>query len=170
MIQKIKLLTMFRLGLFQMGLGIMSLLTLGVLNRIMIDELKVLPFLAAGAIAMHQFVSPARIWFGQMSDGKTFLGYHRTGYIWLGSLLFTLLSFVALQTVWQLGISLQSTGWSTMTYIWALVLALVFALYGLALSAGSTPFAALLVDISDEDNRSQLVGIVWSMLSITASQ
>lgn len=166
MTQKIKLLTMFRLGLFQMGLGIMSLLTLGVLNRIMIDELKVLPFLAAGAIAMHQFVSPARIWFGQMSDGKTFLGYHRTGYIWLGSLLFTLLSFVALQTVWQLGISLQSTGWSTMTYIWVLVLSLVFALYGLALSAGSTPFAALLVDISDEDNRSQLVGIVWSMLMV----
>jgi BCD family chlorophyll transporter-like MFS transporter len=31
---------MFRLGLFQMGLGIMSLLTLEVLNRIMIDELK----------------------------------------------------------------------------------------------------------------------------------
>ena len=54
MIQKIKLLTMFRLGLFQMGLGIMSLLTLGVLNRIMIDELKVLPFLAAGAIAPNQ--------------------------------------------------------------------------------------------------------------------
>lgn len=43
---KLGLFTMFRLGLFQMGLGIMSLLTLGVLNRIMIDELKVLPFLA----------------------------------------------------------------------------------------------------------------------------
>ncbi|MFM6518444.1 MAG: MFS transporter, partial [Microcystis panniformis] len=37
---KLGLFTMFRLGLFQMGLGIMSLLTLGVLNRIMIDELK----------------------------------------------------------------------------------------------------------------------------------
>ncbi|MGH2414217.1 MAG: MFS transporter, partial [Microcystaceae cyanobacterium] len=51
---KIKLLTMFRLGLFQMGLGIMSLLTLGVLNRIMIGELQILPWIAAGAIAMHQ--------------------------------------------------------------------------------------------------------------------
>ena len=36
---KLGLFTMFRLGLFQMGLGVMSLLTLGVLNRIM-DELK----------------------------------------------------------------------------------------------------------------------------------
>jgi hypothetical protein len=31
------LLTMFRLGVFQMGLGMMSVLTLGVINRVMID-------------------------------------------------------------------------------------------------------------------------------------
>ncbi|MGB7440268.1 MAG: BCD family MFS transporter [Coleofasciculaceae cyanobacterium] len=163
---KINLLTMFRLGLFQMGLGIMSLLTLGVLNRIMIDELTVLPFIAAGAIAMYQFVSPARVWFGQLSDAKTIFGYHRTGFVWIGAALFTTLSFVALQVVWQLGISLQATGWGIVTYSWAGLLALVFALYGLALSASSTPFAAMLVDVSDEDNRSQLIGIVWSMLMV----
>ncbi|MBD2576133.1 BCD family MFS transporter [Oscillatoria sp. FACHB-1406] len=157
---------MFRLGLFQMGLGIMSLLTLGVLNRIAIDELAVLPFLVAGAIAMHQFVSPARVWFGQMSDAKPILGGHRTGYVWLGAALFTTLSFVALQGVWQVGYSLQATGWSAQTYGWVGVLAFIFALYGLALSASSTPFAALLVDVSDEDNRSQLVGVVWSMLMV----
>ncbi len=163
---KLKLLTMFRLGLFQMGLGIMSLLTLGVINRIMIDELKVVPFIAALAIAMHQFVSPARIWFGQMSDSKKLLGYHRTGYVWLGAILFTSLSFITLQTVWQLGLSIQQNGWSSMTYFWTVVVGLMFALYGFTLSASSTPFAAMLVDISDEDNRSQLVGIVWSMLMV----
>lgn len=165
-IPTIKLLTMFRLGLFQMGLGIMSLLTLGVLNRLMIDELKVLPWIAAGAIAMHQFMSPARVWFGQMSDSKTIFGYHRTGFVWIGAALFTTTSFIALQVVWQLGGSLQATGWSLQTYTWAGVLALVFAFYGLALSASSTPFAALLVDISDEDNRSKLIGVVWSMLMV----
>ncbi len=144
----------------------MSLLTLGVLNRVMIDELNVLPLIAAGAIAMHQFVSPARVWFGQMSDSKTIFGYHRTGYVWIGAALFTTISFIALQVVWQLGGSLQATGWSSQTYGWAGLLALVFALYGLALSASSTPFAAMLVDVSDEDNRSQLIGIVWSMLMV----
>lgn len=163
---RLNILTMLRLGLFQMGLGIMSLLTLGVLNRIMIDELNVLPLLAAGAIAMHQFVSPARVLFGQMSDAKPLLGYHRTGYVWLGAAFFTSLSFIALQIVWQLGSSLQTNGWSVMTYTWIGILALAFALYGLALSASSTPFAALLVDISDEDNRPQLVGVVWSMLMV----
>lgn len=163
---KIKLLTMFRLGLFQMGLGMMSLLTLGVLNRVMIDELKVLPLIAAGAIAMHQFVSPARILFGQMSDSKPILGFHRSVYVWMGAALFTTTAFVALQIIWQLGKSLQATGWSTQTYLWAALVALAFAVYGLALSASSTPFAALLVDVSDEDNRSQIIGVVWSMLMV----
>ena len=166
LLPKLKILTMFRLGLFQMGLGIMSLLTLGVLNRIMIDELKILPWIAAAAIAMYQFVSPSRVWFGQMSDSKRLFGYHRSGFIWIGMVLFTLISFLALQVVWKLGLSLQANGWSAGTYGLALLLALVFAGYGLALSASSTPFAALLVDVSDEDNRSQLVGIVWSMLMV----
>jgi BCD family chlorophyll transporter-like MFS transporter len=157
---------MFRLGLFQMGLGIMSLLTLGVLNRILIDELAVLPGIAAGAIAMYQFVSPTRIWFGQLSDSRKIGGYHRTGYVWIGAVSFTVLAFIALQVVWQLGLSIQTQGWTLITYLWAGVLALVFAGYGVALSASSTPFAALLVDVSDEDNRSRLVGIVWSMLMV----
>lgn len=163
---KVHLLTMFRLGLFQMGLGIMSLLTLGVINRVMIDELKVPALMAAGAIAMYQLVAPARIWFGQMSDAKPLFGHHRSGYIWLGAIVFTTVSFLALQVTWQLGNSLQNTGLSGVTYAWTALLALVFALYGLALSASSTPFAALLFDVSDEDNRSKLVSIVWSMLMI----
>ncbi|WP_044196887.1 BCD family MFS transporter [Oscillatoria acuminata] len=163
---RIDLATMFRLGLFQMGLGIMSLLTLGVINRVMIEELRVPALIAAGAIAMHQFVSPTRIWFGQMSDSKPLWGHHRSGYVWIGAALFTTISFIAVQIVWQLGSSLEATGWSQTTYLWAGVLALAFGIYGLALSASSTPFAALLVDVSDEDNRSKLVSIVWSMLMV----
>ncbi|MGB3612242.1 MAG: BCD family MFS transporter [Elainellaceae cyanobacterium] len=163
---RITAITMFRLGLFQMGLGIMSVLTLGVLNRILIDELKVPALLAAGAIAMHQFVAPARLWFGQLSDAKPILGHHRTGYVWIGTTLFTLAAFVAVQVIWQLNDSLIASGWSAITYGWLALLGLVFALYGLSLSASSTPFAALLVDVSDEDNRSRLVGSVWSMLMV----
>jgi len=144
----------------------MSVLTLGVINRVTIDELSVPASLAAGAIAVHQFVSPARVWFGQMSDAKSISGYHRTGYVWIGSILFTIAAFLALQVVWQLGISWQATGASFQSYAWVGVLAAAFGVYGLALSASSTPFAALLVDITDEDNRSKLVSIVWSMLMV----
>lgn len=162
----IPLLTMFRLGLYQMGLGIMSLLTLGVINRIMIDELKVPALVAAGAIAMHQFVAPARIWFGQMSDAKPLWGYHRSSYVWMGLILFTSAAFLAMQVVWQLGASIQVNGFNGIAYLWAGLLALIFAGYGLALSASSTPFTALLFDVSDEENRSKLISIVWSMLMV----
>lgn len=160
------LLTMLRLGVFNMGLGIMSLLTLGVLNRIMIDELKVPALVAAGAIAVHQFMAPARVWFGQLSDSKPLFGYHRSGYIWLGIFTVALASFAAVQVVWQLGQSMTTLGWGSQAYPWIGLLALVFAVYGLALSAASTPFTALLVDVSDDQSRSRLVGIGWAMLMI----
>jgi MFS transporter, BCD family, chlorophyll transporter len=165
-IPRLPLQAMLRLGLFQMGLGMMSVLTLGVLNRVMISELQVPATLAAGAIAVHQFMSPTRVWFGQMSDAKTILGYHRTGYVWLGSILFTLTAFAAVQVTWALGNSVAAMGWGWQTYLWVGILGAVFALYGLALSASSTPYTAMLVDISDEENRSRLVSIVWSMLMV----
>jgi len=162
----LSLATMLRLGVFNMGLGIMSLLTLGVLNRVMIEELRVPALIAAGAIAVHQFMAPARVWFGQMSDSKPILGYHRSGYIWLGILTVAITSFLALQVVWQLGRSITEVGWGSQAYPWVGLLGLLFAFYGLALSATSTPFTALLVDVSDEDSRSRLVGIGWAMLMV----
>lgn len=162
-VSKISLLTMVRLGLFQMGLGMMSVLFLGILNRVMINNLAVPATIAAGTIAMHQFVAPARVWFGQMSDAKPVWGYHRTPYVWMGAISFTIVAFLAVQVIWQLG---STTPGSGAFYLWTGILALTFGLYGMALSASSTPFAALLVDVSDENNRSKLVGVVWSMLMV----
>jgi BCD family chlorophyll transporter-like MFS transporter len=157
---------MLRLGVFNMGLGIMSLLTLGVLNRVMIEELRVPALVAAGAIAVHQFMAPARVWFGQMSDSRPIFGYHRSGYIWLGIGTVAVTAFCALQVVWQIGDRIAEAGWGPAVYPWVGLLGLLFAVYGLALSATSTPFTALLVDVSDEDSRSRLVGIGWAMLMV----
>jgi BCD family chlorophyll transporter-like MFS transporter len=178
----ITLQTMFRMGLYQMGLGIMSILTLGLLNRIMIKELAIAPTIVAVLLAVPYFVAPARVWFGQISDSKPLFGQHRTGYVWMSVLFSAAIAFLAVQVMWQLGASLnaesctvQTTGWVALQDFfwqancaqsrgWALLLAVIFALYGLGISAGSTPFAALLVDVSEDHNRSKLVGIVWAML------
>ncbi|WP_439341818.1 BCD family MFS transporter [Vacuolonema iberomarrocanum] len=165
-IPRIGLFTMMRLGVFNMGLGIMSVLTLGVLNRVMIDELQVPALVAAGTIAVHQFMAPARVWFGQLSDSKPLFGYHRSGYIWLGIVSMALSAFVAVQVVWRLSNGIAELGWGSHIYPWVALLALVFAIYGLALSATSTPFTALLVDVSDEQSRSRLIGIGWGMLMV----
>ncbi len=174
--------TIFRMGLYQLGLGVMSILTLGLLNRLMINELAIAPTIVGVILAVPYFVAPARVWFGQLSDSKPLFNLHRTGYVWVSAVLLAIASFCAVRVMWGLGDSLvsegcavQTAGWASLQDFfvqpscaqsrgWALLLALVFALYGLILSAGSTPFAALLVDVSDEDNRPKLVGIVWAML------
>ncbi|MEM6450010.1 MAG: BCD family MFS transporter [Cyanobacteria bacterium P01_D01_bin.105] len=165
-IPSIGLLTMLRLGVFNMGLGIMSLLTLGVLNRVMIDELRVPALVAAGAIAVHQFMAPARVWFGQLSDSRPLLGHHRSGYIWIGIVSMWATAFIAVQVMWRLGEQIAQSGWGPGAYPWVGLLSVIFAFYGLALSSTSTPFTALLVDVSDEKTKSQIVGIGWSMLMI----
>lgn len=170
LIPPLSLAVMFRLGIFQMGLGVMSVLTLGLLNRVMVSELGIPLAVTAGIIAMHQFVAPARVWFGQLSDAKPIAGLHRSGYVWIGSLCFTTLSFVAVQGMWQLGAAVQAAGsWQISNpaiQAWVVVLGLIFVAYGFALSSSSTPFAALLVDVSEEHDRSKLVAIVWSMLMV----
>ncbi len=163
-IPKVKLPTMIRLGLFQMGLGMMSVMVFGVLNRVLIKELSVPSTIATVILALTLFVAPARIIFGQLSDTRPLFGYYRTGYIWLGTASLVTTAWIAVQVMWQLGSSLQAVGWTVMTYGWAGLLGAIFAIYGLSVSMCSTPFATLLVDITDEDDRSRLVAIDWSML------
>lgn len=163
-IPKMKLPTMIRLGLFQMGLGMMSVMVFGVLNRILIRELAVPSTIATVILALTLFVAPARIIFGQLSDTRPLFGYYRTGYIWIGAAGLVTNAIIAVQVMWQLGASLKLEGWTMTTYGWAGLLGFIFALYGLSVSMCSTPFATLLVDITDEDDRSRLVAVDWSML------
>lgn len=159
--------TIFRLGLFNVGLGLMAVLTLAVLNRVMISELDIPATVTAGALAVPQFMSPTRIWFGQLSDHTPLFKLHRSGYIWIGTILFGTAVFAAVQIVWQLGALVRRNEgwvWSGSTVVWTIALCGVLAFYGLALGSSSTPFTALLVDISEEKNRSKIVAVVWSML------
>jgi MFS transporter, BCD family, chlorophyll transporter len=163
-IPKVQLPTMIRLGLFQMGLGMMSVMVFGVLNRVLIRELAVPSTIATVILALTLFVAPARILFGQLSDTRPLFGFYRTGYVWLGAASMATCGWFAVQVMWQLGASLQAVGWTMTTYGWAGLLGALFALYGLSVSMCSTPFATLLVDITDEDDRSKVVAVDWSML------
>lgn len=167
--REIGLLTIFRLGLFNMGLGLMAVLTLAVLNRVMIGELGIPATITGGILAISLFVSPARVWFGQLSDYRPLFGKHRTNYILLGTAIFGLAVLLAVRAVWQLGKVVEANGgwlWNSQTIGWSALLCLLMAIYGLALSSSSTPFTALLVDITEEAKRSKLIAIVWSMLMV----
>jgi MFS transporter, BCD family, chlorophyll transporter len=163
-IPKVTLPTMIRLGLFQMGLGMMSVMVLGLLNRLMIEELAIPSAIVSAMIALTLFVAPVRIIFGQLSDTKPLFGHYRTSYVWMGAAGVIINAMISVQVMWQLGASLQAVGWTSATYGWVALLSLIFALYGVSVSMCSTPFTTLLVDVTDEDDRSRLVAVNWSML------
>ena len=151
--------------MFQACLGALSVLTLGIFNRLLIDEFEVPAALTALALGSQQLVAFSRVWFGQQSDRCRWKGLRRTPFIIGGAAAFCGLTWIAGRTVLWLAEASQSGNQADV--IWrGLILALVFVFYGLAISASSTPFAALLVDVSTEKQRPALVSIVWSMLMV----
>jgi len=168
-IPTVDVLTMLRLGLFNLGIGLISVLTLAVLNRVMISELAIPASISAGVLALGQLVAPTRVWLGQLSDSQKLFGLHRTGYVIFGISIVGLCIFLAVQLVWLLGGNIVDNNgwqWNNFTVFISILLAFTFIVQGIATGASSTPFTALLVDISDEDNRSRLVGTIWSMLMV----
>lgn len=164
---RVSLWTMMRLGLFQMGLGMMSVLLFGLLNRVLIKELGVPGTIASIVLAVTLFVAPARIWFGQLSDTKPIFGLHRTWYVRFGALSFATIAFLAVQPLWKVGALLNKTSGSNnllQATEWIVLSTILFGLYGIAISASSTPFATLLVDITEEEDRSKIVAVDWAML------
>ncbi|WP_295476335.1 PucC family protein, partial [Synechococcus sp. UW140] len=53
-----------RLGLFQACLGALAVLTLGIFNRLLIDDFQVPAVLTALALGCQQLVAFTRVWFG----------------------------------------------------------------------------------------------------------
>ncbi len=162
---KVSLLTMIRLGLFQMGLGMMSVLLFGLLNRILIKELGIPGTIASLVLAVTLFVAPARIWFGQMSDTKPLFGLHRTWYVRVGAICFATIAFLAVQPIWKMGLLIKDGNWGQAS-LWIALCTTLFGFYGVAISASSTPFATMLVDITDEEDRSKIVAVDWAMLLV----
>lgn len=168
-IPDLKMPTVLRLGLFNLGLGLMAVLTLAVLNRVMITELGIPATIAATTLALSQLIAPIRVWLGQLSDGKKLFGLHRTGYIRTGIILAGITILIALQIVWFLGNQIEINNgwqWNFATISACILLGITFLVHGGALGMSSTPFTALLVDISEEEGRSKIVATIWSMLMV----
>mgnify|MGYP003329807031 FL=1 len=131
----------------------------------MLSELGFPGLLVGGALAFEQFMAPSRILFGQVSDAHPFVGRHRTPYIWLGTLLFTALAVLSIPLIFQLHAAFKGgTTWTIGLGIAALCG--LFAAYGLAVSLATTPYLALVIDLTDEDERPRAVGLIWCLLTV----
>ena len=154
-----------RLGLFQACLGCLAVVFTGMFNRIMISELAFPGLLVGGALAFEQFVAPARVLFGQMSDRHPLAGRRRVPYVLLGAALFCLLAVVAVPLIFHVG-AILPTGEQPRVAIAIAALCGLFALYGLSISLASTPYLALVIDRTSEAERPRAVGLIWCMLTV----
>lgn len=157
---KLPLWVALQIGLLFTGQGLLSLLLLGVMNRVMLDEhlLAIPATVATTCVSLRFFVAVARVYLGQLTDSRTFLGQQRTGYIRVALPLACLFLWLSLQVTWQVG--------ATGAWKWAVLLGLTLALYGLCLFMVAVAGLALVHDIAPRNDRSRVMGIVWAMMLI----
>ena len=161
----LSLLASVRLGLFQACLGCLAVIFAGLLNRVMLSELGFPGLLVGGSLAFEQFVAPARVLFGQWSDSHPLAGRHRIPYVLLGTLLFCSLAVLSVPLIFQVG-RLLALGSQPQLALGIAALCGLFAAYGLAVSLATTPYLALVIDRTSEQERPRTVGIIWCMLTV----
>ncbi len=163
--KKLTAIQLARLSLFQGCLGCLAVIFAGMLNRIMISELAFPAILVGGGLAFEQLMAPSRVLFGNISDSWPIRGKRRTPYIWLGTMGFCLMAVLSIPLIFQTEQALN--GGSTISVITcAIAICGLFALYGLAISLATTPYLALVIDLTSETERPKAVGVIWCMLTI----
>jgi BCD family chlorophyll transporter-like MFS transporter len=137
----------------------LSILALGILNRVMKVEMGIDLGLVGLVIGLHYFAAPLAIPLGHLSDRRPHFGLHRTPYIFAGAALAALMTLAAPHVALWIG----SSGSSTPS---VLAGAGVFLLLGVGIYSAGTAYLALLADLSPEGDRGRSISIIWSMMML----
>lgn len=156
---------LLRLSLFQVSVGMASVLLIGTLNRVMIVELGVPASLVAVMISLPLLAAPFRALIGFRSDTHvSALGWRRVPYIWQG----TMLQFGGLAIMPFAMIVVAPggnvVGWSD--WIGYLGAGLAFLLVGAGLHMVQTVGLALATDLVTEEAQPRVVGLMYVMLLV----
>ena len=162
---KLSPLNLARLSLFQGCLGCLAVIFAGMLNRIMISELAFPAILVGGGLAFEQLMAPSRVLFGNISDSWPIRGRKRTPYIWLGAAGFCTMAILSIPLIFLTENALRQGGWLPIAAC-SIGLCILFSLYGLAISMATTPYLALVIDLTTEKERPRAIGVIWCMLTI----
>ena len=154
---------LMRLSLFQISVGMASVMLLGTLNRVMIVELGVAAWIVAAMVALPVLIAPFRALLGFRSDThRSAIGWKRVPYIWFG-------------TLWQFGglaimpfALIVLSGDQTLGPAWAgeVLAALCFLMTGLGLHMTQTAGLALAADRATEETRSRVVALLYVMFLV----
>ena len=147
-----------RLSLFQVSVGMATVLLLGTLNRVMIVEFSVAASVVAFMIALPVLVAPFRALLGFRSDThRSAIGWKRIPFLWFGSL-------------WQFGglaimpfalIVLGGDNVHDVPFAGEVLAALAFLMTGLGLHMTQTAGIALAADRADDETRPRVVALLY---------
>ncbi|MCU0976069.1 MAG: BCD family MFS transporter [Steroidobacteraceae bacterium] len=153
---------LLRLSLFQVSVGLATVLLSGTLNRVMILELGVPAWLVALMVSLPLVFAPARALIGFRSDThRSVLGWRRVPYIWAG----TLLQFGGL-AIMPFALLLLSGDTHWPSWFGTLSAALAFLLVGAGLHTTQTAGLALAADLAPQASRPRVVALLYVMLLV----
>ncbi len=143
---------LLRLSLFQVSVGMASVMLLGTLNRVMIVELSVPAMIVALMIALPVLSAPFRALLGFKSDNhRSAIGWKRIPYLWFGSMW----QFGGL-AIMPMGLVLFN-GTAALNVPWAAELGagVAFLLTGIGMHMTQTAGLALAADRASDETRPQ---------------
>lgn len=153
---------LLRLALFQVSVGIATVLLTGTLNRVMIVELGVPALLVGFMISLPIVFAPFRALIGFKSDThRSALGWKRVPYIWFGTLLqfggFSILPFALI---------VLSGDTNGPIFYGEAGAAIAFLMIGAGLNTTQTAGLALANDLAPEHVRPRVVALLFTTLLI----
>jgi BCD family chlorophyll transporter-like MFS transporter len=151
--------TLLRLGMFQFAAGGLSVLFLGILNRVMRIELG-LPLLTVSVLVGggHYLGALIAIPFGHYSDRHRLAGFKRSAYILLGAIAVALILALSPSIVLWLAQD-PSPIRTSMSFVF-------FLLEGIATYVAGTAYLSLITDLTEDSERGQATGLVWTLLMV----
>jgi BCD family chlorophyll transporter-like MFS transporter len=151
---------LLRLSLFQVSVGMATVMLLGTLNRVMIVELSIPAMLVAAMIALPVLSAPFRALFGFRSDSyRSAIGWKRIPFLWFGSL-------------WQFGglaimpfalIVLSGDKTHDVPFAGEVLAALAFIMTGVGMHMTQTAGLALASDRATDETRPRVVALLYVM-------
>ena len=166
----LSLLRNLKIGFFHLGSGMADVLATGVWNRIMVADLGYSATLVGLLTGLRYFLAPLGIWSGRYSDTHAVGGYRRLFWIWLGRVMMAV-SAVGLGFVTSDLVRLANAGQANeATPAMWLGLIVSFLLFSLGNALSRSVFLALIHDRAAPNQRGRAVGVVWTMLLLSASR
>lgn len=151
---------LLRLSLFQVSVGIATVLLVGTLNRVMIVELGVAAWVVAAMVALPIVFAPFRAFIGHRSDNhRSYLGWRRVPYLWMGSLV--MFGGLAIMPFALILLSGDNRG---PQWLGPASAALAFLMTGAGLHTTQTTGLALATDLAPVETRPRVVALMYVML------